>query len=90
MIEAGCPLCYASLHLMVHVMVKLFATLREGRFAEETRAYQHGSDVASIIRDLGIPEKEAALILVNGLHADLSTQLNDQDVLAIFPPIGGG
>jgi sulfur-carrier protein len=75
---------------MIHVIVKLFATLREGRFAEETREYESGADVASIVRDLGIPEKEAALILINGRHADLSTQLSDQGVLAIFPPIGGG
>ena len=75
---------------MIHVVVKLFATLREGRFAEETREYQSGSDVAGVIRDLGISEKEAALILINGRHADLSTLLNDQDTLAIFPPVGGG
>jgi sulfur-carrier protein len=75
---------------MIHVIVKLFATLREGRFAEETRECESGADVASIVRDLGIPGKEAALILINGRHADLSTQLSDQDVLAIFPPIGGG
>jgi sulfur-carrier protein len=75
---------------MMHVVVKLFATLREDRFTEETREYESGSDVASVIRDLGISEKEAALILINGRHADLATQLNDQDTLAIFPPIGGG
>ena len=56
----------------------------------EMREYPPGSDVMSIIQDLGISEKEAALVLVNGRHADLSTQLNDHDVLAIFPPIGGG
>ena len=78
------------LHLMVHVIVKLFATLREGRFTVETREYQPGSDVGRVIRDLGISENEAALILINGRHADLSTQLNDQDVLAVFPPVGGG
>ena len=56
----------------------------------EMREYPPGSDVMSIVQDLGISEKEAALVLVNGRHADLSTQLSDQDVLAIFPPIGGG
>lgn len=56
----------------------------------ETREYEAGADVTSIIRDLAIPEKEAALILVNGRHADLTTKLNDQDTVAIFPPIGGG
>ena len=75
---------------MIHVTIKLFATLRDGRFTMEMREYPPGSDVMSIIQDLGISEKEAALVLVNGRHADLSTQLSDQDVLAIFPPIGGG
>ncbi len=75
---------------MIQVIVKLFATLREGRFSVETRECEPGSDVRRVIRDLGIPENEAALILINGRHADLATQLNDQDVLAVFPPVGGG
>lgn len=74
----------------MHITVKLFATLREGRFNEEEREYPAGADIGHIIRALGINEKEAALIFVNGRHAKTGDELRDGDALAIFPPIGGG
>ena len=75
---------------MTRVTVKLFATLREGRFNVDSLELQPGSTVTTIVHRLGIPEKEATLIFLNGRHADLSTELFDGDTLAIFPPIGGG
>ncbi len=79
-----------SAAFMVRVTIKLFATLRDGRFNVESRELQDGTTVHTLIDKLGITEKEAALILVNGRHGDLSTRLADGDTLAIFPPIGGG
>ena len=70
--------------------VKLFATLREGRFAMDTLELQSGATVDGVIRHLSISGKEAALILLNSRHATLSTELADGDTLAIFPPVGGG
>ena len=75
---------------MMRVIVKLFATLREGRFSVETLDLEAGATAANIVRRLNISEKEAALIFRNGRHADLSAQLADGDTLSIFPPIGGG
>jgi ThiS family. len=74
----------------MHVTVKLFATLRQGRFNEEEREYPAGTAIEHIIRALGISEKEAALIFVNGRHAKTGDELSDGDTLAVFPPIGGG
>ncbi len=74
----------------MRVTVKLFATLREGRFNEEERQYPDGTVISHVIGELGISEKEAALIFVNGLHAKTGDELHDGDTLAIFPPIGGG
>ena len=74
----------------MHVTVKLFATLRQGRFNEEEREYPVGTTIGYIIQALGISEKEAALIFVNGRHAKTDDELHDGDTLAIFPPIGGG
>jgi molybdopterin converting factor small subunit len=74
----------------MHVTVKLFATLRQGRFNEEEREYPVGTTIGYIIQALGISEKEAALIFVNGRHAKTGDKLQDGDTLAIFPPIGGG
>jgi sulfur carrier protein len=75
---------------MMRVIVKLFATLREGRFGVEALDLEPGATVANIVRRLDILEKEAALIFRNGRHADLSTELADGDILSIFPPIRRG
>jgi molybdopterin converting factor small subunit len=74
----------------MRVTVKLFATLRERRFSVDTLEFETGATVASVIHHLDISEREAALILLNGRHAIISTLLHDGDTLAIFPPIGGG
>jgi sulfur-carrier protein len=75
---------------MMRVTVKLFATLRDHRFSVDTFEFEPGTTVAGVVRHLGISEKEAALILLNGRHTDLATGLNNGDTLAIFPPVGGG
>ncbi len=72
------------------VTVKLFATLRNGRFLIEDHIYPDGSTIKDITKDLDIPEKEVALILVNNRHVALEQVLHDGDTLALFPPVGGG
>jgi sulfur-carrier protein len=75
---------------MIRVTVKLLATLREGRFEVLERRFAEGVTIGDVLRELVIPEKQATLILVNGRHAELTTRLAEGDVLAIFPPVGGG
>jgi sulfur-carrier protein len=75
---------------MMRVTVKLFATLREGRFSVETLDLEPGTTVADIICRLNISEKEAALTFLNSRHVNLSAELAEGDTLSIFPPIGGG
>ncbi len=75
---------------MIRIMVKLFATLREGRFEVLEHRFTEGVTIGDVLRELVIPEKQATLILVNGHHAELTTRLAEGDVLAIFPPVGGG
>lgn len=72
------------------VTVKLFATLRKERFAVEDREYGAGTTIGEVIRDLGIPEKEAALLFVDGRHASPDRVLAHGETLAVFPPVGGG
>ncbi len=74
----------------MRIAVKLFATLREGRFDATALDVSNDSTTGDIIAHLGIRDDEAALILVNGKHGDLETVLSEGDSLAIFPPIGGG
>lgn len=72
------------------IEVRLFATLREGRekiiFLEPAK-YQIASDV---INYLNIPREEVAIYLINGRHSKLQDSIQDGDILAIFPPVGGG
>ncbi|HEY6871807.1 MAG TPA: MoaD/ThiS family protein [Geobacteraceae bacterium] len=74
----------------MQINVKLFATFRAGRFAAETREYPEGTRVIDIIRDLGIPEEQIGMIMLNSKHAEPDQQLNDGDSLALFPLVGGG
>lgn len=72
------------------ITVKLFATLREGRFDKKSIECAEGATVDTILGDLDIPRKKASIIFVNNRHAGLDRELSDDDVLALFPPIGGG
>lgn len=49
-----------------------------------------GSTVRDLLKQVGIPEKKAHTILVNGLHAGLDTVLQPSDRIAVSPPVGGG
>ena len=75
--------------MSMEVTVKLFATLREGRFVEDARQYPSAATVADAIADVGIREK-VAIIFVNGRHAPPDQELREGDTLALFPAIGGG
>lgn len=70
--------------------VKLFATLRQNRFDQETLDLPDKSAVKDVVKLLEIPEKEAAILFINSRHAQLETILHEGDTLAIFPPVGGG
>ena len=72
------------------ITVKLFATLRRGRFDREILDLDRGSTVRDVTGSLGIPDREAAIIFIDSRHADLDTVLAEGANLSIFPPIGGG
>lgn len=72
------------------IIVKLFATLRAGRFSQQDRDYPPGIRVLGVMDDLAIRGQDAPLVFVNGRHADLDLVLNEGDVIALFPSIGGG
>jgi molybdopterin converting factor small subunit len=49
-----------------------------------------GVTIGQVIDQLGIPKPYPAMLLVNGIHADPDTQLQEGDLLALFPPLAGG
>ena len=75
---------------MINVKVRLFANLRENRDKEMMIELGEDSTIKDIIEILNISREDAAILLVNGLGAELDKILEDNDTVSIFPPIGGG
>ncbi len=74
----------------MQVEVRLFATLRLGRFKKRQMDLPEGSDLRLVLKRLDISEDEVSLPLVNGRYSPLEHVLVDGDVFSIFPAVGGG
>jgi len=72
------------------VTVKLFAHFRNGRFKEAEKAFPEGVDCLHVIQSLDFTARDMGIVMVNGLHAALDRPLEDRDILALFPLVGGG
>lgn len=72
------------------IEVRLFATLREGRGKVQMLPAADFPDAGSIIRHLEIPLEEVAILLINGFHSKPGDTVKAGDVVALFPPVGGG
>ncbi|MBI5069914.1 MAG: MoaD/ThiS family protein [Deltaproteobacteria bacterium] len=70
--------------------VKLFATFRQGRFAEAELELAEGTTLGSLADGLRIPREEIGILMVGGRHAELAHRPAPGDVVAIFPLLGGG
>lgn len=72
------------------IEVRLFATFREGRekvlFLDSDRYLS----INSILAELQIPAEDVAILLINGIHSKPDASVQDGDIIALFPPIGGG
>lgn len=72
------------------IEVRLFATFREGRekiYFLEPEEFHKPSEV---LKHLNISPEEVAICLINGMHSRLTKPIKDGDVIALFPPVGGG
>ena len=82
------------------VRLKLFATLTAHLPPEARRAglvdleVAPGTTVQGLIQQHRLPPQLCTLVLINGLFISPQEQsgwaLNEGDVLAIWPPVGGG
>jgi sulfur-carrier protein len=72
------------------ILVKLFATFREGRQNVQTLEVPEGSTPEDIFKILSIEKSEVAIMLRNGRDRKNDIKLEDGDILALFPPVGGG
>ncbi|ABR50713.1 thiamineS protein [Alkaliphilus metalliredigens QYMF] len=74
----------------MEVKVRLFATLRDGRGKELMLDLPGEVTPERIINELDIPQKEIAILLINGRDGTFSTILKEEDTVSLFPPVGGG
>ena len=72
------------------VTIKLFAGFQKDRFAVDVREVAPGTRVRDVVEALSIEASEVGVTMVNGRHVELDDGLRPDDVLAIFPVIGGG
>jgi len=79
----------------MEVELRVFGDLR--RYVEvmeigesQALSLDDGSTVKDILIQLGIPEADAKIILVNGRGKKIDGELKDGDRLAIFPAVAGG
>ncbi len=49
-----------------------------------------GITLAGLLGQLGIPQQEAYVTMVNGQASPVSTVLKNGDRVGVFPPVGGG
>lgn len=76
---------------MIKIDLKLFVTLSK-YIPEQGKKFeiQENTTVEKLILDLGIPLELVKLIFINGKKQDSSYQLQDNDRVGLFPPVGGG
>ncbi|RUM89762.1 MAG: MoaD/ThiS family protein [Thermodesulfatator sp.] len=72
------------------VIIRLFGRFRLGRFKEKQMNVRPGTSVSQVIELLEIPLDEVGVSMVNSRHCRLDHVLSDNDVLALFPMVGGG
>ena len=75
---------------MLKVKIKLFATLQKGRFDTDDLEFPAGTTIKDITRSLDLDENEVAIIFVNSRHSSLDYEIQNQDTVSFFPPVGGG
>ena len=72
------------------IEVRLFATLRKDRGKILQLNPEDFSTGTQILEHLNIPNEDVAIFLINGFHSKPEDTVKDGDILAIFPPVGGG
>ena len=84
----------------MRVEIRMFMKFKEYLPAGSTNgkvviSVKDGATLADILDGLGIPCDEPKLVIINGISRGVSEVVNaetlsDGDVVAIFPPSGGG
>ncbi len=74
----------------MEIEIRLFASFRKGRWKSKRLSVNEGICIMDILKLLKINKEEIGMILVNGSYQTSEFKLNNDDILAIFPPVAGG
>ena len=72
------------------IEVRLFAGLRQGRqkvYQMESSSIKNVQDIMDVLH---IDRKEVNILLINGFHQKPETPVKDEDIVSLFPAVGGG
>ncbi len=72
------------------ISVKLFAYFRDNRFKIKEYDLGEGTTVGNIVDSLNIKREEVGVLMINSRHTNFTVRPSENDILAIFPVIGGG
>ena len=72
------------------IEVRVFATLRQGREKVTMLEPQGIACAGDILEKLNLSREEVSILLINGFHQKPEASVKDGDILALFPPVGGG
>ena len=72
------------------VEVRLFATFRDGREKKQIMELEENSTILDVLNIVNIEEDEVAVMLLNGIDGPGDRTLKENDVVSLFPPVGGG
>ncbi|KUK73071.1 MAG: putative MoaD/ThiS domain protein [Clostridiales bacterium 38_11] len=75
---------------MISIEIRYFATLRRNGLKKEVLSFKDGISVSKVLSEILIEEKDVAILLVNGIKVSFDKELKDGDIVALFPPVGGG
>ncbi|MDM8537025.1 MoaD/ThiS family protein [Desulfobacterales bacterium HSG17] len=77
--------------MLINISVKLFATLSKYTpDSSDQFPVEKGITVKDLVKQLKVPEKDVRLIFVNNKKGLMTSVLNNNDRVGLFPPIGGG
>lgn len=74
----------------MQVTIKLFATLRTGRFSSKLYECQTEETVAQLLENLGLQNAGVLMVIINNRTALSPQKLTDGDIVSIFPLLDGG
>jgi len=72
------------------IAVRLFATLRNGRGKIYTFPPETFKTAADVLDYFQILPENVSIYQINGMHSSLEDAIKDGDIIALFPPVGGG